>query len=148
MNNNATILLIEDNPDDFEATERSFKAVNLANPIQWCQSAVDGIDFLKRQGKYAERGPEKNPCLILLDLNMPGMDGRAALKKIKQDGSLRAVPVIVLTTSADDKDIELCYQLGASTYIQKPVEFNDLAAAVARMKDYWFEVALLPKVKV
>ncbi len=148
MNENATILLIEDNPDDYEATERSFRAANFANPIQWCQSARDGIDYLKRQGIYAERSLDKSPCLILMDLNMPGMDGRTALKKIKQDESLCAVPVIVLTTSADEKDIELCYQLGASTYIQKPVEFNSLVAAVARMKDYWFEVALLPKAKL
>ncbi|MDQ8186480.1 response regulator [Pelagicoccus sp. SDUM812002] len=147
MNDKATILLIDDNPDDYEATERSFEAANFANPIQWCHSAKDGIDYLKRSGKFEGRSPETHPCLILLDLNMPGMDGRAALKKIKQDVSICAVPVIVLTTSSDEKDIELCYQLGASTYIQKPVEFNSLVAAVARMKDYWFEVALLPKVK-
>ena len=85
------------------------------------------------------------PALILLDLNMPGIDGRKTLALLKQDQTLKKIPVVVLTTSADEKDIEQCYQMGASTYIQKPVDFASLLEAVGRIKDYWFGMALLPK---
>ncbi len=145
MKNNKLIpiLLIEDNPDDYEATKRSFEKVNVLNPIHWSSGAQDGLDFLKGQGRYQESRPPR-PGLILLDLNMPGIDGRAALEIIKADEELRSIPVIVLTTSADDRDVEKCYEIGASTYIQKPVEFKSLVDAAARMRDYWFGIALLP----
>ena len=138
------ILLIEDNIDDYEATARSFRKANFLNPLHWCSNARDGIDFLRRSGKYANDKSVERPGLILLDLNMPGMDGRVALKTIKADPGLRSIPVIILTTSADDRDIEHCYASGASTYIQKPVGFGGLVEAAHRMKDYWFGVALLP----
>lgn len=139
------ILLIEDNPDDFEATQRSFKKANLVNPLFWCSNGQDGLDFLKRRGKYSQREDVIRPALILLDLNMPGVDGRTLLELIKQDKGLRSIPVVILTTSTDERDIERCYELGASTYIQKPVDFEGLVQAAARMRDYWFGIALLPK---
>jgi len=80
----------------------------------------------------------------LLDLNMPGLDGRRVLEIVKQDQGLRKMPMVVLTTSSDERDVTQCYQLGASTYIQKPVDFDGLIAAVVRIKDYWFGIALLP----
>lgn len=139
------ILLIEDNPDDYEATQRSFKKANFINPLHWCANGQDGMDFLKRRGKYAGQQDLMRPALVLLDLNMPGMDGRTILEYIKQDKELRTIPVVILTTSTDSRDIERCYELGASTYIQKPVDFDGLVQAAARMRDYWFGVALLPK---
>jgi len=139
-----TLLLIEDNPDDYEATRRSFQKANFLNPIHWSPSANDGIDFLKGRGRYESDPPRERPGLILLDLNMPGIDGRAALSIIKNDEEIRSIPVIVLTTSADERDVEYCYSIGASTYIQKPVDLNRLVEAAARMRDYWFGVALLP----
>lgn len=139
------ILLIEDNPDDYEATQRSFKKANFVNPLYWCSNGQDGLDFLKRRGKYADQPDVTRPALILLDLNMPGVDGRAILELVKQDNELRSIPVVVLTTSTDERDIERCYELGASTYIQKPVNFDGLVQAAARMRDYWFGMALLPK---
>jgi two-component system, response regulator len=138
-----TILLIEDNYDDFEATQRSFKKANLVNPLHWSQTGQDGLDYLTHQGRYAETRPIR-PGLILLDLNMPGLDGRAALGLIKGHVRLRVIPVIILTTSSDSRDVEHCYELGASTYIQKPVGFDSLVGAAARMRDYWFGMALLP----
>lgn len=138
------ILLIEDNPDDFEATQRSFKKANFLNPIHWSATAQDGLDYLKGEGRYRGEASIQRPGLILLDLNMAGMDGRAALKLIKSEESLRSIPVVILTTSADERDIEYCYDIGASTYIQKPVDFNRLVDAAARMRDYWFGIALLP----
>lgn len=139
-----TILLVEDNVDDYEATTRSFKEAHFDNPVHWCQNGKDALDYLKREGKYDVAAIR--PGLILLDLNMPGIDGRKALTVIKQDKSLKKIPVIILTTSADERDVEQCYELGASTYIQKPVSFEGLVDAISRIKDYWFGIALLPRV--
>jgi two-component system response regulator len=142
-----TILLVEDNIDDYEAVIRSFKKAHLDNPIHWCKSGKDAMDYLKSEGKYAEAAIVTKPALILLDLNMPGVDGRKALGLIKQHPDLKKTPVVILTTSADEKDIEQCYELGASTYIQKPVNFEGLVEAVSRIKEYWFGIALLPRTR-
>lgn len=141
----ATILLVEDNVDDYEAAIRSFKQAHLDNPVQWCKSGRDALDYLKREGAYASRTGGRPPALILLDLNMPGIDGRKTLSLVKQDDELRKIPVVILTTSADERDIEQCYALGASTYIQKPVDFEGLVEAIRRIKNYWFGIALLPR---
>jgi len=137
------LLMVEDNEDDYEATVRSLKKNHFVNPVHWCRSGRDALDFLGRSGKYADGGVP-TPDLILLDLNMPGIDGRQVLGAVKADPKLRHIPVIVLTTSSDARDVEQCYEIGASTYIQKPVSFEGLTEAVRTMKDYWFGVALLP----
>jgi two-component system, response regulator len=142
-----TILLVEDNVDDYEATIRSFKRAHLDNPVQWCTGGKEALKYLRREEPYADDQHAVEPGLILLDLNMPGMDGRAVLSQLKQDPQLRRIPVVVLTTSADERDISHCYEVGASTYIQKPVDFEGLVQAVGRIKDYWFGVALLPGVR-
>lgn len=139
-----SILLVEDSEDDYEATTRAFKKANLHNSVQWCKSGRDALDFLHREGVYAGMETER-PGLVLLDLNMPGMDGRKTLQLIKEDASLKRIPVIILTTSADERDIAECYQRGANTYVQKPVSFEGLIEAIKRLKEYWFEIALLPK---
>jgi two-component system, response regulator len=140
-----SILLVEDNQDDYEATSRAFKKANLFNPLVWCKSGRDALNFLKREGAHKDAGEDARPGLVLLDLNMPGMDGRKTLEVIKQDESLKRIPVIILTTSADERDIHSCYQTGANTYVQKPVSFEGLIEAIRRLKEYWFEIALLPK---
>ncbi|MDX2028873.1 MAG: response regulator [Alphaproteobacteria bacterium] len=143
MSSLTNILLVEDNEDDYEAAVRSLKKNHFANPVQWCRNGQDGLDYLQRAGKYANNNTPL-PGLILLDLNMPGIDGRQMLQKLKEDQALRAIPVVVLTTSSDSRDIEQCYQLGANTYIQKPVSFEGLVEAIRTMKEYWFGIALLP----
>ena len=145
LNHSQSILLVEDNQDDYEATCRAFKKANLSNPIVWCKSGQAALDCLKQQGAYKEAHRGARPGLILLDLNMPGMDGRKTLEAIKQNHALKQIPVIVLTTSADERDIQACYQAGANTYVQKPVSFDGLIEAIRRLKAYWFEIALLPK---
>jgi two-component system response regulator len=140
-----SILLVEDNQDDFEATSRAFRKASLRNTIVWCKSGRDALDFLKQQGAYKQGINCSRPGLVLLDLNMPGMDGRKVLELIKQDAKLKQIPVIILTTSADERDIDACYQAGANTYVQKPVSFDGLIEAIKRLKAYWFEIALLPK---
>jgi two-component system response regulator len=140
-----SILLVEDNEDDYEATCRAFKKANLCNQIDWCKSGRDALDYLKREGAYKDVRKVMRPGLVLLDLNMPGLDGRRTLEAIKQDDALKRIPVIILTTSSDERDIEACYQSGANTYVQKPVSFDGLIEAIKRLKAYWFEIALLPK---
>jgi len=131
------LLLVEDNEDDYEATARSLKKNHFVNPVAWCKSGREALEFLAKG--------ENLPDLILLDLNMPGIDGRQVLATVKADPLLRHIPVIVLTTSNDARDIDQCYDIGASTYIQKPVSFEGLTEAIRTMKDYWFGIALLPK---
>jgi two-component system response regulator len=139
------ILLVEDNQDDYEATSRAFVKANLCNPIVWCKSGREALDYLRQEGAYKDGGKDSRPGLVLLDLNMPGMDGRKTLGVIKNDEILKRIPVIILTTSADERDIQACYQTGANTYVQKPVSFDGLLEAIKRLKTYWFEIALLPK---
>lgn len=144
MNQVASILLVEDNQDDYEATLRSLKKNHLANPVHWCKGGQDALDFLNKEGRYKQQNDVKRPGLILLDLNMPGIDGRQVLARIKENTHLKSIPVVILTTSADSKDVDRCYSLGASTYIQKPVSFEGLTEAIRTVKDYWFNIAILP----
>ena len=139
-----SILMVEDSEDDYEATTRAFKKVSLHNPVVWCRSGRDALDLLKREGAHRNKNGS-HPGLILLDLNMPGLDGRKTLRLIKEDDKLKRIPVIILTTSTDERDIQDCYQMGANTYVQKPVSFEGLIEAIQRLKSYWFEFALLPK---
>ena len=137
INQTQPILIIDDNDDDVEAALRAFKRTNLKNAIVRAATGAEAIAMLRER--------KVRPGMILLDLNMPGLDGRRVLAILKGDNELRRIPVVVLTTSADERDIEECYQLGANTYIQKPVDLDGLFAAVQRLKDYWFEIALLPR---
>jgi two-component system, response regulator len=132
------ILIVEDSADDFEATKRAFAKANLRNAIAHAFSGEEALAYLR--SATAER-----PGLILLDLNMPGIDGRKTLEIIKRTESMKKIPVVVLTTSNDERDIKACYELGANTYIQKPVDFDGLISAIQRLKEYWFEIAILPK---
>jgi len=132
------ILIVEDSPDDFEATKRAFSKANLRNSIKHAESGEQALDYLRN-----ERNAK--PGIILLDLNMPGLDGRKTLEIIKRSQQLKSIPVVILTTSNDERDVQACYDLGANTYIQKPVDFDGLISAIKRLKEYWFEIALLPK---
>lgn len=142
---NQPILLVEDSPEDFEATVRAFNRSGLRNPIIRCEDGDSALDYLHRRGRYA--GPEQTPRpgVILLDLNLPGTDGREVLQEIKGSEELRQIPVIVLTTSTDDRDVTACYQAGANSYIQKPVDMDGFIRAIERLNGYWFEVVVLPK---
>lgn len=130
------ILIVEDSEDDFDATMRALRKANLHNDIKHAYSGQEALDMLQEGLR---------PGLILLDLNMPGLDGRKTLAIIKQEEHLRKIPVVILTTSDDERDIADCYEHGANTYVQKPVNLDGLFAAIKRMKEYWFEIAILPK---
>lgn len=138
------ILLVDDNQDDYEAMMRSFRKNHLVNPVHWCRSGAEALDYLCKEGKYANNPDLLAPDIVLLDLNMPGMDGARVLAWMKDDVRFKLIPVIILTTSSDPHDVAECYKLGASTFIQKPVSFDGLTLAMRTMKDYWFSLAVLP----
>ena len=141
------ILLVEDSPEDFEITVRAFRKTNIANPIFRCVDGEDALDYLYQRGAYAAPALAPRPAIILLDLNLPGTDGREVLAEIKQVDHLKDIPVVVLTTSADEVDIENCYRAGANSFVQKPVDLAGFITAIQRLKDYWFEIVLLPKME-
>jgi len=139
------ILLVEDSPEDYEATVRALRHAGLANPLLHCEDGESALDLLYQRGAYAPPAEAPRPGVILLDLNLPGTDGRDVLADLKRDETLRWIPVIVLTTSADPRDINACYQAGANSYVHKPVDFDGLMQAIQRLKDFWFEVVIWPK---
>ncbi|HXE80548.1 MAG TPA: response regulator [Vicinamibacterales bacterium] len=139
------ILVVEDSPEDWETTWRAFRRAGLRNRLLRCATGDEALDFLYRRGRYADPDTSPRPGIILLDLNLPGTDGRDVLHEVKKDESLRSIPVIVLTTSSDSRDIKACYRAGANSYIQKPVDLDGLMHAIQRLHDYWFEVVILPK---
>jgi CheY-like chemotaxis protein len=139
------ILLVEDSPEDFEATLRAFRRSRLANPIFRVTSGDAALDFLFRRGKFSDPAVAPRPGLILLDLNLPGTDGREVLTEIKREDGLKSIPVVVLTTSTDERDIEACYQAGANSYVSKPVDIFKFVEAMQRLKDFWFEVVVFPR---
>lgn len=144
-NDSKTILIVEDSDDDFFATQRAFKKAGLLNPIRRCTNGDQAVDYLFRQGEFADPKSSPRPSVVLLDLNLPGLDGRDVLKRLKSDPQLHKIPVIVLTTSNAEQDIERCYADGANTYVQKPVDLQGFFLAISRLKNYWFEVAFLPR---
>lgn len=138
------ILIVEDSDDDFIATIRAFKKANLLNPIQRCSNGDQALDYLFQRGEFTPDSAPR-PGLVLLDLNLPGTDGREVLGIIKSDLNLRKIPVIVLTTSDAREDIHRCYDAGANSYVKKPVDLVGFVEAMARLKEYWLGVAVLPK---
>ena len=138
------ILIVEDNPSDFEAIKRAFSKAGLANPMVRCQDGDDALDYLFKRGDYAQ-SRTKLPDVILLDLNLPNTDGHEVLSEIKNNDTLKTIPVIVLTSSSDERDIEACYAAGANSYVQKPVDMTRFMEAIERIKEYWFGIVLLPR---
>lgn len=143
---NQPILLVEDSPEDYETTERAFRRSGLRNPIVRCADGDEALSYLYRRDQYADPAKSPRPGVILLDLNLPGTDGREVLSEIKSDPVLKQIPVVVLTTSRDDRDVDACYRAGASSYIQKPVDLEGFIKAIERLNGYWFEVVILPRV--
>jgi CheY-like chemotaxis protein len=144
MKNPVTIVIAEDDEDDYILTRDAFAESRLINNLVWVHDGEELLDYLNRHGEYATPESSPRPALILLDLNMPRMDGREALKRIKSDTSLRRIPVVVLTTSRAEEDIVRSYDLGVNSFIQKPVSFSDFAEAIRLLGAYWLEVVALP----
>lgn len=131
------VLLVEDNPHDAELTLRALKKYHLANQVHWMRDGAEALEFIFAQGAYAGRDINHKPRLMLLDLKLPKLDGPEVLRQVKLDPRTRAIPVVVLTASREDRDLQECYRLGANSYIVKPVEFEAFLKAVAEIGLYW-----------
>jgi len=142
------ILIVEDSDEDYFSTVRALRKSGLANLIYRCEDGDDAIAYLFRKGRYSDAETSPAPGIILLDLNLPGTDGQGVLAEIKQDAVLKKIPVIMLTTSDDERDIDRCYAEGANSYILKPVDMKGFIDAIQQLRDYWFEIVILPKVEV
>ena len=138
------ILLVEDSDEDFITVQRAFQKAGAKNNLFRLKTGDLAVKYLLRKDEYSDLTDEL-PGVILLDLNLPGLDGREVLRIIKTEESLKRIPVIVLTTSGDQMDIDACYEIGANSYIQKPVEFTGFVSALSMLTDYWFEISVLPK---
>ncbi len=131
------ILLVEDNPDDEELTLLSLRKNNLAHDIVVVRDGVEAIDFLFANGQYAGRDISRAPTIVLLDLKLPKLDGLEVLKRLRADERTRTLPVVVLTSSSQDADVIASYNLGANSYVRKPVEFDAFVDAVSSLGLYW-----------
>lgn len=136
-NREIEIVLVEDNMGDAELTIRALKKKNLANRLVHLENGADALDYIFGEGTYANRTLGTLPKVILLDLNMPKVGGIEVLRRIKADERTRKIPVVILTSSIEDPDIEKCYDLGANSYIVKPVEFDNFIKAVDELGLYW-----------
>lgn len=139
------LLVVEDSDEDFEALGRVMrKTCDIQVPLTRCVDGDDALDFLYQRGPYAAQEATTLPGLVLLDLNLPGTDGREVLTEIKQNARLKQIPIVVLTTSSNPKDIQACYQYGVNSYMLKPTDIEQLKTSVRLFVDYWFKVAVLP----
>ena len=135
------ILLIEDNPGDIRLTQEALKDARMSNNLSVAEDGVEALAYLRGEGPHAGA---PRPDLILLDLNLPRIDGREILEEIKADANLRRIPVVVLTTSSDEQDIAACYDLHANCYITKPVDLNQFLAILKSIQHFWFGIVQLP----
>ena len=139
-----TILVADDDADDRLMAQEALEECRLANQVRFVENGVELLSYLRREGKYADPKVAPSPGLILLDLNMPKMDGREALREIKADPTLRRIPIVVMTTSKAEEDIYRTYDLGVSSYVTKPVSFEGLVEVMKAIGQYWFSIVMLP----
>lgn len=142
--NKVEILLVEDNPTDVELTLRTLKKHNLANHVEVVSDGAEALDFVFATGAYKDRKIDKKPKVILLDLNLPKVDGLEVLRKIKSDERTKDIPVVVLTSSKEEQDRIESYRLGVNSYIVKPVDFTQFTKAVSELGLYWLLLNELP----
>jgi CheY-like chemotaxis protein len=139
------ILLVEDDPKDIELTLTALEEYNLANEIVVARDGVEALDYLYRRGKF-EKHPVGYPVVILLDLKMPRLDGVQVLQRIKADEQLRLIPVVILTSSRESRDLEECYKLGANAYVVKPVRFTEFIEAIRQIGAFWVLINEPPQI--
>jgi CheY-like chemotaxis protein len=139
------LLVVEDSDEDFATLIRAIdRASTQEMTIHRCIDGDDALDFLNLEGKYSSIQDRPSPNLIILDLNLPGTDGREVLATIKHAENLKIIPVVILSTSSNPKDIARCYRSGANSYMVKPMKFDKLRDSIRIMLDYWFKAAVLP----
>ncbi|MCX7592598.1 MAG: response regulator [Fischerella sp.] len=141
---NDPLLIVEDSNEDFRILQRLMRRMAVKNPIYRCTSGDEVLDYLYQEGNYKNIDTAPRPSVILLDLNLPGIDGRDILERLKQDKSFKEIPIIIFTTSSNPQDIELCYQKGANGYLIKPMDTQELQKTIQAFVDYWLEVNVPP----
>lgn len=134
---NGSILLIEDNPDDQKLTIRALKKNKITNEIIVAEDGAEALEYLFGTGQYADRNTQKPPALVLLDLKLPKVDGLSVLARLRADARTKTVPVVVLTSSKEEQDLVRSYELGANSYVQKPVDFLAFVEAARQLGVYW-----------
>lgn len=139
------ILLVEDNPADAEMTLRALRRNNLANKVHWVKDGEEALEFMFRTGGYADRESGATPKLVLLDIKMPKVDGIEVLRRLKENEETRRVPVVVMTSSNEERDVVDSYRLGVNSYIVKPVQFEAFLETVAKIGLYWVITNRVPK---
>ena len=139
------ILIVDDNDDDYNITIRALRKSGVDVMVRRCEDGDIALDYLYHRGAFEHPKTAPRPDIILLDLNLPGTDGKEVLSILKADETLMNIPVIVMTTSSDPVDIEKCYHYGANSYVQKPVGFDNYMVAIEQIKSFWLDVALTPK---
>jgi two-component system, response regulator len=144
LNGAHPILIAEDDEDDYLLTLEALKEAGVDTPVKWVKDGEELMGYLEPVGTTAQKSSPEFPSLILLDLNMPRKDGREVLDEIKKNKALRKIPIVVLTTSEAETDINHAYDLGVNSYIQKPVRFNEFVEVVKVLSHYWFHVVKLP----
>lgn len=135
------ILLVEDSPSDANLTIREFSKAKIANNLHWVEEGETAMEYLYQQGEFTDA---PRPDLILLDLNLPGMDGREVLEAVKSDHHLKCIPIVILTTSNDEQDVLRSYNLNANCYVTKPIDIEQFINVVQLIKDFWLAAVLLP----
>jgi two-component system response regulator len=145
-NNAVEILIVEDTPQDLELTLRALRKSNLANNIHAARDGAEAVEFIFCEGPHADRKIQDGPKVILLDLKLPKIDGIEVLRRVKSDSRTKSIPVVVLTSSKEQKDVVESYQLGVNSYIVKPVDFERFASAVGELGLYWLLLNQSPKI--
>ena len=145
MDREIEILLVEDNASDAEMTIEALKTNNLANKLLHVKDGVAALEFIFAEGQYSYRQIENAPKIILLDLKMPKVSGIEVLQRIREDHRTKLIPVVMLTSSREDPDIQKCYDLGANSYVVKPVEFEEFQKAISNLGLYWMVVNQHPQ---
>jgi CheY-like chemotaxis protein len=144
----AVVLLAEDNPAEQNLARRAFHEARVDCDLRIVSDGEEALQYLERRGPYADPALSPRPSLLLLDLNMPRLDGRQVLQRLKQHPELRALPVVVLTTSSAEQDVSNSYQLGCNLFVQKPFLLQEFIAALEALRDYWIYMVKLPSVKL
>ncbi len=145
MNRHVPILVVEDNDEDFDMLQMTFQSVSIPNPLYRCTEGEEALEFLHQTGRYADPQKAPGPGLILLDLNLAGLDGRQVLEHVKNDPRLKSIPVLVFSTSGNPKDVQSAYAHGASGYLLKPVDLPRFERMIRLFKDFWLDYIVLPE---